>query len=261
MITKKLKKKHLCEYCNKNFDRQQRLDNHLLKCSNKNYSLMKQIQIQQEKLNIQQENMSNQQEKINNKIYIQSERINNQHNIIENQQKEINKLKEKIENCTKINGNVCINQTFNITINAYKDTDYTIIKEDLIKCLDDKFTVPSFDKLIHNIHFNKNKPENHNIYKPNLREDKILTFDGEKFVIEKRNIVKELLEKLENIIDNTLDTSTDIKYRNKLKRHIKYKMEDFEYEQSTCKDIERELYNERNVVKNTHRNEKYSFII
>jgi len=51
----------------------------------------------------------------------------------------------------------------------------------------------SVPHLIDYIHFNKNKPENHNVMTTNMRDNKISIYDGEKYVlVEKQDILEQL---------------------------------------------------------------------
>ena len=76
-------------------------------------------------------------------------------------EKEINELKEEIKNSKSIINNTYNNEV-NIHLNAYKKTDITHLKdEDFMKVLyRGNYCIPH---LIEAIHFNKDKPENHNI--------------------------------------------------------------------------------------------------
>jgi len=101
---------------------------------------------------------------------------------------EIEKLKKS--NVTNNDGTVALgnnniqhshNNIYNIEIkiNSYENTDYSILKDNIHTCIKDGKVDES--KLIKLLHFNKDKPENHNIKIENKRENRILTYNGEKF--------------------------------------------------------------------------------
>lgn len=213
----KNKKQHMCSTCNKSFDRKSRLEAHIKKCG---------IEI----LNIVKE----QQEQIKQLIEINKANVTNNDN------------STNYTNC----GNI------NIHINAFKDTDYGLLKDEIIKCLENQdpmLKVPAFEQIIDAVHFNKEKPENHNIYKPNVRDDRILTYNGEDFVVDKLALDK-ILQKLEEIIEKYVEEKDISKiYLKKLKEHLKLKRTDGEYIEATKDDISVSLYNGRNIVKNTHK--------
>lgn len=53
-------------------------------------------------------------------------------------------------------------------------------------------SIPEFVKLVH---FNKNKPQNHNILMPNWRDkNKILAFDGENWNLSEKDAILEDLK-------------------------------------------------------------------
>lgn len=171
-------------------------------------------------------------------------------------EKRIQQLEEQIRhqgnvytNC----GNTTIHNTF--TINSFKDTDYSALKDDIIKCIqnqDPQLKVPMFERIVDTVHFNKDKPENHNIYKPNVRDNRILTYDGEGFIIDK-NAIDTLLVKLEKLINDSADPEENKDIIRKLKHHLNLKRTDGDYVNQTMDDIAVSLYNGRNTVKETHK--------
>lgn len=186
-------------------------------------------------------------------------------------EQEIQKLKEQLEsernktnssvtnnsnNNTTTNYNNCGNTYNIININSFKETNYMALKDEIIKCLQDQepqLKVPVFEKIIDKVHFNKDYPENHNIYKPNIRDDRILTYNGEEFIVDKLALDTILL-KLEQIIENCMEEKEEGKeYIKKLKHHLKLKENDHDYHEATKEDISLGLYNGRNIVKSTHK--------
>lgn len=180
---------------------------------------------------------------------------------LKEKEKEIEKLKKSqasvINNTTHntTNNNQNITNYNIINISAFGDTDYTALKDDILHCIENQdpgMKVPMFEQIVHKIHFNKDKPENHNIYKPNVRDDRILTYNGEDFIIDKQAIDK-IVTKLEKAIETNFDPIENKKIIEKLKCHLKLKQKDGDYINETNDDIGVVLYNGRNLVKNTHK--------
>jgi hypothetical protein len=221
-LKKKKSKKHECE-CGKVYDRMCRLDVHKEKCNfdkNKVDKLEETVKKLQDQIN---------QITTNSNTGINNSDINSHNNI-----------------------------TNNITINAFKDMDYNLLKDEILLCLenqDPKLQVPAFEKIIDAVHFNKDNPSNHNIYKPNVRDDRILTFNGDDFVVDKMAI-DIILKKLEEVIENSIDKENGKVYLKKLKNHLKLKQEDNDYHEATKDDIAVGLYNGRKIVTSTHKNLK-----
>jgi hypothetical protein len=217
---KKNKILHVCQYCSKRFDRQKRLYSHEEKCNEKTDEIAK---------------MKKQIEELQKQMTASGTVNNNSHN-------------------TTNNNN--ISNTFNINVTAFKDTNYMAVKDRIMKCLQDQeknfpqLQVPAFEKIIDAVHFDKENPENHNIYKPNVRDDRILTYNGEEFVVNKMAI-DVILKKLEEVIDNSVDKEEGKEYLKRLKNHLKLKQQDGDYHEATKDDIAVSLYNGRNIVKNT----------
>jgi hypothetical protein len=221
----KIKRKkilHVCQYCSKRFDRQKRLESHEDICDNKENMISKMKKMEDKMIELQKQMTA-------------SGTVNtNSHNTTNNN----------------------VSNTFNINVTAFKDTNYMAVKDRIMKCLQDQekdfpqLQVPAFEKIIDAVHFDKENPENHNIYKPNVRDDRILTYNGEEFVIDKMAI-DVILKKLEEVIDNSVDKEEGKEYLKRLKNHLKLKQQDNDYHEATKDDIAISLYNGRNIVKNT----------
>jgi len=105
---------------------------------------------------------------------------------------EIEKLKKgtkivNTQNADKIQNNTnCGNNTVNnIKIIAYGKEDLShLLENDYKQILNKGFkSVPA---LVESIHFNKNKPENHNIYISNMRDNYVLIYDGRNWQLRER---------------------------------------------------------------------------
>ena len=134
---------------------------------------------------------------------------------LEKIQKQNEKLQEDIKNLktsksvnnNNSNNTNCNNNTINQTINilSYKNTDMSHITfSDYVKCLDRaNFCVP---QLLEAIHFNPKKPENHNIYIPNLKNNLIMLYDGEGWNLHNRDdTIDDIYEDKTNILVDKIE--------------------------------------------------------
>lgn len=123
------------------------------------------------------------------------------------QTEETNKLQEEIQKLNKrkknkitvTNNNNVINNINNFNITAYGKETCEHISDSMFKnILNEGFK--SVPMLVEQIHFNKNKPEYHNVYISNIRDNNALIYDGEKWMLSER----------EAIIDNMMDAKNYI---------------------------------------------------
>ena len=143
-----------CNYCNKFFTRQDSLERHIqLRC-------------------IIKKKQENQKEEIFNKLLDEMKKQNDKLEQIEKQNKELKneisgiKTKNKNINNGTINNNTLdqsnnIN-SFNIQLVAFGKEDYDKLTEKEYKIIINK-GFKSVQEMVKSLHFNKNRPENHNI--------------------------------------------------------------------------------------------------
>ena len=169
-----------CQYCYKTFTRNYNKNNHESSCiKNTNSSLFKQCKEKDNKIQILE--------------------------------KEIEKLK-LTNTTTNINNGNIIQQ--NIIINNFGNEDIShITKKQIIRALKMNKGCPV--ELVKLIHFNKEKPENHNIYKPNFKDKYVKYRDNNiwkigdlmKIVTElylsKMDIVEEKFEELKQFLEDS----------------------------------------------------------
>jgi hypothetical protein len=156
---------------------------------------------------------------------------------------------EKIQNNTQnTQNNNTINQQINII--AYGKEDLSHIQEgDYKRILNKGFK--SIQEFVNSIHFNNNKPENHNVYISNLRDNYILVYDGNSWQVQERdNILQdivdnkgEMLQLKFNEIVEKLDEPTVRKFRRFLDER-----DEKEVISSIKKDLKLLLYNKRKIV-------------
>ena len=170
---------------------------------------------------------------------------------IDEQNKQISELIQKagINNST-----ITQNIQNNIKLLAYKDTDVSSLTDkDILKCLNhSNMCVPHLVKMIH---FNPEKPENHNIYISNLKNGYIMTYDGSKWdTLNRDEVIDDIIcdkqglieERIENWIEEGKKYPTIMK---KFERYIEKKENNIVINKIK-EEIKLMLFNNRNVIKN-----------
>ena len=220
-----------CEYCKKIYSRKDSLTRHLKNCNEK------------KKDDTVKKSMS---DLVN--------LLNEKENIL---QKELDKKNRQIDELIKKAGiqNSTITQNIqnNIKLLSYGKTDTShLTDQDYLGCLQHKnFCIPY---LIEKIHFDKNKPENHNIYISNLKNKYIMMYEKRKWKTKNRNeAIDKLISDKEELIENKLyeweENGNDVK-------NVKYRF-DIYIEKKNIKnvidqikdDIELMLYNNKDLIK------------
>ena len=174
-------KKYECKYCAKEFKHNQSYYRHLKTCKEK-------IKDDECKQNM-------------------TDLVNLLNKQLEEQREQLNKKDKQIEELIKKAGiNIGTqNVQQNINILAYKDTDISHLTDnDYLKCLKhSNFCIPH---LIEKIHFNPKKPENHNIYISNLKNNYVMIYDGHKWNIKDRDeSIQDLIDENEVFIEQKLE--------------------------------------------------------
>ena len=125
---------------------------------------------------------------------------------IEIMQKQIDKLinKLQIQNMNVNNGSI-VNNTMNIQLLNYKDTDYShLTPKDYITCIKD--CNHCVKTLIEKVHFNKDKPENMNIYLSNIKGKYVMIYKDNEWQIKDKKIqVDDLYEYNEFVLEHWYD--------------------------------------------------------
>ena len=166
-------------------------------------------------------------------------------------QKQIDKLLEK----TGINiQNQTNNIQNNIKILAYNKSDLSHLKDkDYMKFLNHhSFCVPH---MIKKIHFNPKKPENHNIYISNIKNNYVMVYDGNKWNIRDRNeVIDDMIECNTNILEDKIEDwlETGKEYPEIMKKFNSYleKKENDVVLNKIKQEIKFILFNNRGMVKN-----------
>jgi hypothetical protein len=218
--------KFKCEYCHRSYSRKPNLNKHLKTCKKKEDNSLKEELF---------------------KLLLSNQ---------EAHKKEINKLQEQIKQLSKTNtvNNYYTNNTQNIQVLAYDKTDISHLKDkDYKKVLRrGNFCVPN---LVDAIHFNPDKPENHNIYIPNMKTGLIMCWNGETWDIRNReDVIDDIYDDRSNLLIDKVDEWEEIGYKLdpiimiKFKRFIS-KMDDDIVKNKVKEEIRFLLYNKRNLLK------------
>ena len=171
---------------------------------------------------------------------------------LKEQQNQIMEQNNQIKELIKKAGITNINIQNNIKLLSYGNTDVShLTNNDYMKCLNhSNFCV---SHLIEKIHFNPQKPENHNIYVSNIKNNYVMLYDGNKWILKDRddaitNLMDEkeiiLEQKLEEWIENGNDYP---KIMNKFKRYID-KKENNKVLNKIKDEIKLVLFNNRQFV-------------
>jgi hypothetical protein len=234
------KNNNQCEYCGKDYTRKDNLMRHIIRHCKK---IKEQNQIIKKNNEIQKEQ----------EIYTMKEKIKQFEIILESLQKNPNNITNIINN----NNNI-LQQNVNININAHGKEDLSHItfndyKQIFSKC---NSCLPAFIELKH---FNKDKPENSNVYISNLNSKHAFVYDGKQWNVKDKDEVVQnlydnncgyLIEKFEDLKDK-LDAIT-------LKKFMRFinKYEKEELLNGADKDIRLVLYNNRHIPIELRKNKK-----
>lgn len=174
------------------------------------------------------------------------------------------KLKQNFNgNNNVINSNNNNTITNNITIVLpYDKPDISHLSEKEIMRIIEQKGLMAVNHLMEKIHFNPNKPENHNICIKNKKDNKISVYDGKYWKIynDKDEILNKLISNNENILedvaykfDEVNNDFVNIKTKNKLEKYEEIKQKDGAIE-SLKLHIDNTIMKNREMVLDTHIN-------
>jgi len=231
-----------CEYCNKQFNSRQGRWKHLKICKEK-------LKDDEDK-----ENLLNLVEMLNNQLDEQRKQLNKQ---LEEQREQIKEQNEQIKELIKkagVNIGTQNNIQNNIQILAYNNSDIShLTDKDYVKCLKhSNFCIPH---LIKQIHFNPKKPENHNIYISNLKNNYVMIYNGSKWILNDRDeSIQNLIDDKESIMEQKIEEwiENGNQYPDIMKKFRKYidKKENDVVLNKIKGEIKLMLFNNRDIVVN-----------
>lgn len=220
-----LENNYFCEYCNKKFTRKDSLTKHL---------------------NGRCKLRDNEKEEMGKMVDL----LNKQ---LEDQKYQINELIKK-SGTTNITLNQQNNVSNNIKLLGYRNTDISHLSDkDFISCIShSNFCIPH---LIKKIHFDPDKPENHNIYISNIKNNYAMIYDGDKWnLTNKDDLINEILEEKEIIIEEKLEEWLEKgkQYPEIMKKFTRYleKKENDVVLDKIKDEVKLVLFNNRSLVKN-----------
>jgi hypothetical protein len=243
----------ICEYCNKVLNHKRSLSRHLRNCK------VKCNIIDQQKLEIKQlKNRINELKNDNEELKEFSDELlvemKNTNKLVLEQQKMINNNKKSNTLNNTIIGDNNINNINNITINAFDNTslDY-LTNDEIYECL--KTMSDSYVRVLEKIHFNKNNPENQNIYISNLRMDTMRVFNGNLWTTtDKEETLVKICDNFTSIFDDFIGyCENNNKFPKLQSKYYKYQQQitenDEEYDKM-YKKVENCIYDNSKTKKN-----------
>ena len=233
-IISRKKIEHICKYCDKTFSRKNNLTRHYKTCKEK------------EKDDIFKKDMMELVTRLNNQLDEHKEQLKTKDMQIEKKDKQIDELIKK--------AGITQNIQQNIKILAYKNTDIShLTDQDYIYCLNrSNMCIP---QLIKKIHFNPQRPENHNVYISNIKNKYIMIYDGIKWNLNNQDeTIEDLIDanefvleqKLEEWIENGKDYP---EIMNKFNRYLEKKEKD-DILNKIKEEIKLVLFNNRKIINN-----------
>ena len=180
----------------------------------------------------------------------QQKHVESQNKRIENLEKQIEKLTSKLQiQCFNDNRtqNAHITNTFNIA--NFKNTDYShLTTADYLKCIGCKsYCVKA---LIEKIHFDKDKPENMNIYISSIKGNFVMIYQNDQWQIDNREYaINELYDKNEFHLETWYEENKE-KYPKMISSFeiCMKKRSDNEVLNDIKQEILMMLYNKRNMI-------------
>tara|TARA_Y100000389_G_scaffold121364_1_gene118787 strand:- start:445 stop:1821 length:1377 start_codon:yes stop_codon:yes gene_type:complete len=139
--------------------------------------------------------------------------------------KENDELRKQIEILISKVGNTTVNLQQNIIINSIGNEDISYINNKMINNLVASPYI-ALPKLIKNIHFHPEHPENHNIRITNKKEKFIKVFKNNKWQLEdKKQVIDNMVDKGKSILDEHRDKQLHSEFKNQCYDHFSEKFE------------------------------------
>ena len=253
-VVKLSKKPHhtiQCNYCMKFFARNDSLNRHIDK-----YCKIKKRQDEQkeeimEKLLEEMKSLKEQ----NIEIIKKNEKLENEIKNIKSVKKVRNVNNGTINNKTNFNTVNTINNSIEIKLLAFGNEDLSYINDIRYKNIINK-GYQSIQEFVRNIHFNKNKPQNHNVYISNMRDGCAMVYDGDRWELRDRTVVlDDMFESKKVILEEKFDEILTELPEHAIRKFSRF-LNDAQDDKITAnikKDIKFILYNNKGIPENTKR--------
>jgi len=229
---------YICEFCNKKLSSYKNLWRHLKTCKEK----IKDDECKQ--------NMTELVKLLNVELQQCKKELEKRDLELEKRNNQIDELIKK----TGINIGTQNNIQNNIQILAYNNSDIShLTDKDYVKCLKhSNFCIPH---LIKQIHFNPKKPENHNIYISNLKNNYVMIYNGNKWILNDRDeSIQNLIDDKESIMEQKIEEwiENGNQYPDIMKKFRKYidKKENDVVLNKIKGEIKLMLFNNRDIIVN-----------
>jgi|SaaInlStandDraft_6_1057023.scaffolds.fasta_scaffold06199_2 hypothetical protein len=215
---KSIKGEYKCQYCEKILAYKQSYYKHLKTCKEKKQddevkqSMTELVFILNKQLQDQNDQINHFRKELNEKDKNFKNELDKRDKELDKRDKELDKNNRHITELIKKAGinNSTINVQNNIKLLSYSDTDRShLTDKDILKCLKhSNFCVPH---LIEKVHFDENKPENHNIYISNLKNKYVMMYDGNKWNCkDKEEEISNLFDDNHGVIEHKLEEWLEI---------------------------------------------------
>ena len=236
-LHEKTSQQFTCKYCNKVFKYKQGMYRHIKYTCKKNKD--EDFQELARLLNEKEKQMT-----------VKETKMNTMENELIKMQKQIDKLTNKLQ-IHNLNQGVInnTNNVVNIQLLNHPDTDYShLTHTDYITCIHD--CNHCIKSLIEKVHFNKNKPENMNIYLSNIKGKYVMIYKDNIWQIsDKKRQIDDLYDNNEMLLENWYDEYKE-KYPDiilSFKRYLKNRDEDVVLNRIK-EEILLMLYNKRKMI-------------
>jgi len=261
-----------CNYCKKVFTLHNSLNRHLKdRCkikrddTNKKEEiyqlLLKQMEDNKRQLQIIEKNNKKQNEenrKLINElkeenIKLKKEMIN-KHNAINTNNGTMNNIGNQTNN-NNTNNQQNIIKHLNINLVAHGKEDLSFINEERLKTIFYK-GFKSIENLTEIVHFDKNRPENHNIYISNIKDTYVMKYDGDDWkLMNRENCLQDMYEDKSDYLVEKFEELQPKLNEQTIKRFGNFlnKRDDDKIIEQTKKEIKLILYNNRKIPEDTRR--------
>ena len=205
-----------CKYCNKNFNHKTNYYRHMRKYCKEKKTYEEKMKREEKKKKLEKEEL----------------------------EKEIEELKRKVDEL-KMSQHVTYNN--NITLIAHnKQPDLShLTNNDYLKIMNRGFN--SVPKLIEAIHFNPDKPENHNIYIPDIKNKYVMVWDGKNWNLKPReDILNDMYDDNSNILLEKMEELDEGSNKFKKFRRFINQCENDIVKDRVKEEIKLLLYNKKN---------------